>query len=171
MIFALFGSSILAENSNAATENIPAVGSTASSGIFSRSTPQSLPGSSTLSAASVGYCTLNATNVHFSTYSPNNLGANALVTCIGDSIRISYISVTLYKDGLIEHYLTGFPSAGYASPQTPFEYNIFKTSCISSAASVYWSTAVAHGNYASDGANTSATSTSPRIQLYCGTSF
>jgi hypothetical protein len=129
------------------------------------------PSSSTKAAtASTGYCYLQATNVHMATSIPGSIAADALITCSGTSIRISSVTVTLYKNGLIQHYLVGSSLAGTASTSRPFEYNIFKTNCSNPTTSTYWSKAVAYGTYA-DGSQTNATAVSPPQILSCGTFF
>jgi hypothetical protein len=129
------------------------------------------PSTSTKAAtASTGYCYLQATNVHMATSIPGSIAADALITCSGTSIRISSVTVTLYKNGLIQHYLVGNSLAGNASTSRPFEYNIFKTNCSNPTTSTYWSKAVAYGTYA-DGSQTSATAVSPPQNLSCGTFF
>jgi hypothetical protein len=142
----------------------------ASSGVFAHS---GLGNASQLaSSASTGYCHLNATNVHLSTSAPNNVAADAIVTCdAGQTIRISSLIVTLHKTGLIDHFLTGPTSGGVATSASPLYYNSFKTPCSSYVLSVYWSTAIAYGTYG-DGHSTSASVTSPQQPaMACGTPF
>jgi hypothetical protein len=139
---------------------------TSSTGTFSR-----VPSPSTkASTTSTGYCYLQATNVHMAASIPGSIAANALITCSGTSIRISSITVTLYKSGLIPHYLVGNSLAGNASTTRPLQYNIFKTNCANPTQSTYWSKAVAFGTYA-DGSQTYATAVSSTQNLYCGTYF
>jgi len=145
-------------------------GSSTSTGIFVRTVGS---GQSTLLAPSPlvsGYCELIAEYVHLSTSTVNNLAGNAVVKCHGTSIRITSIHVTLYKAGLIDHFLTGPYSAGYADSASPYYYSIFKTPCNSSTLSTYWSTAYGTGTYP-DGSPTQATVTSPKFPLTCGTSW
>ena len=124
-----------------------------------------------LSAIAPGYCELNATTVHMSSSTPNNIAADATVRCaLGTSIRISSMVVTLHKAGFINHYLTGPNYGGYADYWSSLYYSMFKTSCNSATSSIYWSTVHAVGVY-SDGSPTSADAISPTVTLNCGTSF
>lgn len=122
------------------------------------------------SSATTGFCYLQATNVHMASSIPGSIAADALVTCSGITIRISSITVTLYKSGILPHYLVGRTLAGYASTSKPFQYNVFKTACSNQNISTYWSKSVAYGTYA-DGSETYATSISPVQNLSCGTFF
>jgi len=143
-------------------------------GTFSNTASPGPAGSVTLLSGSVLFCYLNATNVHLSTYAPNNVAANAVVTCdSGQSIRISSIVVTLHKVGsvLINHFFNGPSLGGIATSSTPFQYNSLKVLCISATPSIYWSTAHAVGVY-SDGSSATADSTSPQMpSMSCGTNF
>jgi hypothetical protein len=121
-------------------------------------------------AASTGFCYLQATNVHMASSIPGSIAADALITCSGTTIRISSVTVTLYKNGLIPHYFVGNSLAGNASTSRPLEYNIFKMNCSNPTTSTYWSKAVASGTYA-DGSQTYATAISPPQNLSCGTFF
>lgn len=127
-------------------------------------------GPSGVTKAASGYCYLQATNVHYSSSTFGSIAADALVTCTGTSIRISSLSVTLYKFGSIPHYLVGANLAGTAYPSKPFQYNIFKTLCSNQTSSLYWSVATAHGTY-SDGSDSYAMAISPIQPLSCGTIF
>jgi len=156
------------------TDSVPIAGPTSSPGlagqtaIFARSTTSSSTTSLLVSPLATGYCELIAEYVHLSQSTFNNVAANAVVKCYGTSIRISSIHVTLYKAGVIDHYLTGPYSAGYANTASPFYYSIFKSPCNSSITSTYWSIAYGAGTYP-DGAPTQATVVSPRFPLACGT--
>lgn len=155
----------------AASDSTVSIIPLATNGIFAHPGVQSQSASQSASAASTGYCYLNATNVHLSTSSPNNVAADAVITCdSGQSIRISSLVVTLHKSGLVDHYLTGPTGGGVATFSSPLYYNSFKTLCSSSTSSTYWSTAHAIGVYA-DGTNTTADVTSPSFSLACGTTF
>jgi hypothetical protein len=114
-------------------------------------------------------CYLNATNVHTSTSTQNNVAADAIVSCKGSSIRITSMRVTLYKNGFpFPHYLTGPNLSGFANSLNTLEYNSFKNPCNNFNLTSYWSVATAYGVYP-DGVAANATSTSPVFQLLCGT--
>ena len=167
--FVWFGQAASYADQNSPTvilENQPIAPTTGNGSLFTR---DQYPSSKT-SSATTGFCYLQATNVHMASSIPGSIAADALVTCSGTTIRISSITVTLYKSGILPHYLVGQSLAGYASTSKPLQYNIFKTACSNQNISTYWSKAVAYGTYA-DGSETYATSVSPVQNLSCGTFF
>ena len=167
--FAGFGQSISFADQpkpNLLPENQTAAPVTRDLGLFSRDQSPSIKAS----PASTGFCYLQATNVHMASSIPGSIAADALVTCSGTTIRISSITVTLYKNGFLPHYLVGQSLTGYASTSRALQYNNFKTPCSNQTISTYWSKAVAYGAYA-DGSETYATSLSPVQNLSCGTFF
>lgn len=128
--------------------------------------------SSTLAVtAATTPCVINADYVHWSESVPGYIKANAWILCTGTTFTITSFQVTLYKGGLIPHYLTGPSISGTAKDGVKFWYLVFPTACSSSTSSTYWSKAVVYGYYAGNPNLTSGTSWSEARPLDCGTTW
>lgn len=116
-------------------------------------------------------CVMKADYVHWSESVPGSIKANAWVECTGTTFTITSFQVTLYKGGLIPHYITGPSISGIAKDGIKFWYLVFPTACSSSTSSSYWSKAVVYGYYAGDPSLSTGTSWSTAQPLDCGTTW
>ena len=128
--------------------------------------------SSTLAvAAATTPCVIKADYVHWSDSVPGYIKANAWVECTGTTFTITSFQVTLYKEGLIQHYITGPSISGIAQDGIKFWYLVFPMACSNATPSSYSSKAVVYGYYAGSSSLSTGVSTSPPQPLDCGTTW
>jgi hypothetical protein len=119
-------------------------------------------------------CVITASYVHMSTSTPNNIKADAYIDCTVEPFYITFLQVTLYKTGLIPHYISGpIVSSSTVYKNIRYWYESFAVPCSSKTASNYYSVANVKGYYASDPVNlATGTFTSPTQNgLPCGTTW
>jgi hypothetical protein len=119
-------------------------------------------------------CIITASYVHMSSSTPNNVKADAYIDCSVEPFYITFLQVTIYKTGLITHYISGpIVNSGTVYKNIRFWYQNFTVPCSTSTGSNYYSVANVKGYYASDPVNlATGTFTSPtQYGLPCGTTW